>query len=233
MKELHNNCLNPDLSHYKTVKLFSIDEAGLLTCGIDPIYYEYNENNNINFVLMQKKPINWQHALMLIRSIVEGMCTHEIKSPSIKIIEENGFNIFFVPKEQAKISIDDIPNISTKHTLIHRDELYKWLWNNGYFAPSKEVINIVHEQDHQKQTSMLLPESTYTTPSLEALQGVINEFWVNYDPNGNQPPPKQDTVASWIKANYPDVQAQDMRTYIDKICRHPTARAGGNRKRNP
>ncbi len=106
----------------------------------------------------------------------------------------------------------------------------------------KEEIEQLKKQLQEKKTEIeklkaaqhkniaLLPEPKYTTPSLEALQGVINEFWIDYDPDKNQPTPKQDVVASWIMANYPDVQGKELCIYIDKICRHPTAKKGGNIK---
>ena len=68
------------------------------------------------------------------------------------------------------------------------------------------------------------------TPALKALCGVIKEHWINYDPNSDLPAPKQTTVTDWIKKNYPDIQADDMCRYIDKICRHPKAKRGGNVK---
>lgn len=239
MKELHQLKGNPDLSHWSTVKLFSIAEAALLTAGIEPFEYNSLADYEIRNKLLEEKPRNWQHALMLIRSMMEAICTHEIKSPSIIIDQcDNNYNSWQESIEQAKISIDDIKNISFNETKIHRDELKKWLKNNGYFEQSQQntitVQQVVHQQSEtvQHNNVILLPEPTYTTPALDALYGVIDAFWKNYDPNNNQPPPKQSTVASWIKANYPEIQANDICTYIDKICRHPKAKTGGNKKIN-
>ena len=136
------------------------------------------------------------------------------------------------------MSLEDVGSIIASETKIHRDELFKWLKKNGYFEQPKQNTIPVQQVSHQypepvqHNNVILLPEPTYTTPALDALYGVIEEFWKNYDPNNNQPPPKQSTVASWIKANYPDIQASDICTYIDKICRHPTAKKGGNTKLN-
>ena len=238
LRELHDLRGNPDFSHWNTVKLFSVAEASLLTAGLEPCEYNHLVDYELRQKLLSEKPTNWQHALMLIRSIIEAICTHEIKSPFIKIERIDYNNQWEEVIEQAKVSIDDTSSIIASETRIHRDELYKWLKKNGYFEqPQKNNMTVQHVTHHQTEpvrttNVILLPEMSYTTKPLEALHGVINEFWINYDPDKNQPPPKQDTVASWIRANYPDVQGKELCVYIDKICRHPTAKTGGNTKLN-
>lgn len=239
LQKLHKSRGNPDLSHWKTRKLLTVTEAALLTCGFEPLEFDHLAEYQLADELRTKKPINWAHALMLINSIAEAICTHEIKSPYI-ILEypyDNDWRI----EEQSKISFSDEPFLRTVLTKIHRDELFRWLKKNDYFEilpPKNILVEDNHLSSYQQFQSVnqdyvaLLPEPTYTTPSLEALQGVIKEFWINYDPEGNQPPPKQSVVESWIKANYPDIQANDICKYIDKICRHPTAKKGGNTKLN-
>lgn len=82
MRELQSRAGNPDLSHWKNNKLFSIAEAALLTCGIDPLDHNHNFENNLVADLQFKNVVNWRHAILLIRAFKEGICTHEIKSPS-------------------------------------------------------------------------------------------------------------------------------------------------------
>jgi hypothetical protein len=236
LQELHNNRGNPDLSHWKTRKLLSISESALLTCGFDPLEFDHLADYPLCDELRARKPVNWQHALMLIKSITEAVCTHEIKSPYVVL--ETPYNDDWRIEDQIKISFSDELYLRTTLTKIHRDELFKWLKNNSYFElPQQNTITIEAKQASYQQPEpvqhndiFLLPEPTYTTPPLEALHGVINEFWIDYDPDKNQPPPKQDVVASWIMANYPDVQGRELCIYIDKICRHPTAKKGGNTK---
>jgi len=238
LKELHNLRGSPDFTHWNTVKLFSIAEASLLTAGLEPCEYNHLADYELRQKLLNDKPINWQHALMLIRSLIEALCTQEIKSPLIRIERVDFNSCWNETIEQAKISLDDTGSIIANETKIHREELFKWLKKNGYFEQPQKNSTTTQQVTHQQlepaqhNNVILLPEPTYLTPALDALYGVIDEFWKNYDPNNNQPPPKQSTVASWIKANYPDIQASDICTYIDKICRHPTAKKGGNTKLN-
>lgn len=239
LQELYKFKGNPDLTHWKTVKIFSLAEASLLTVGIDPLEYSHLSDHPLKDELRLSRPINWQHALLLMRSIAEAICTHEVKSPFINLEKSDYSNTWDIVEEQAKIGIENASEIILTSTKIHRDELFKWLKKNGYFEQQLSVINV--ESTLEKVASfssdndevLLLPEPTYITPALDALNGVIQEFWVSYDTENNLPIPKQSVVASWIKANYPDIQANDICTYIDKICRHPNAKRGGNKKLNP
>lgn len=237
IKELHKKMGNPNLMHWRTIKLLSIREASLLIAGIDPNEYTYLNDDQLSEELASKKPTNWQYVLMMMRSLVEAICTHELKSPSVMLCHEwlnNGYPQY---EEQAKLGISEIDDVLYSATKIHRDELSKWLYKNGYLEPQRQNI-ITIEQNYSDQMPVVndvvlaLPEPTYTTPPLEALQGVINEFWINYDPNRNQLPPKQDVVTQWIAEKYPMITGKDLRLYIDKICRHPTAKGGGNKKIN-
>lgn len=238
MRELHEKAGNPDLKSWRLIKLVTLSEASLLVSGINPYHYsslaDYNFLNELN----NRKPTNWEHAHIMLRALLEAICTHEIKSPMIRILDEQYNNGYEFTDEQAKISIEDMERIVFTKTKIHRDELSKWLKKYGYIEPPQQNTIIVEAQPvtHKQHESVqhnnivLLPEPTYTTPALEAVNGVIQEFWADYNPDKNQSTPKQDVVASWIMANYPDVQGKELCIYIDKICRHPTAKRGGNTK---
>ncbi|MDC4985107.1 hypothetical protein OHW15_03850 [Acinetobacter baumannii] len=239
INELYQNAGNPDLTHWKDIKLLSIVEASLLTCAINPIDYELEYNNNIVFALKNNKPINWMYCLMLMRALVEAIATQELKSPLILLERENEFGPYSESIEQSRTGIDDISYMSYSKTRIHREELKEWLKKRDYFEQQLSVNDVESTLEkaksfysHNNEIS-LLPEPTYTTPALDALNGVVQEFWINYDTESNLPIPKQSVVEAWIKENYPDVQGAAMRTYIDKICRHPNAKAGGNKKITP
>lgn len=237
LQELHALQGNPDLSHWKVAKLLTVVECSLLTAGIDPVEYNHLSDDTLKNTLASYKPTNWKHALLLMRSIAEAICTQEIKSPFIHLEKADYQNTWDIVEEQAKVSLENVHEVILTSTKIHRDELYKWLLKNGYFDKpvlpkvlSEATIEII---TNNKDAILLLPEPTYTTPALEAVNGVIKKFWQDYDPENNRDIPKQSTVADWIKKNYPEIQANDICTYIDKICRHPNAKKGGNKKINP
>ncbi|RLL35265.1 hypothetical protein D9K80_08955 [Acinetobacter cumulans] len=238
LRELHHLRGNPDFSHWNTVKLFSIAEASLLTAGLEPCEYNHLHDYQLREKLISEKPINWQHSLMLIRSIIEAICTQEIKSPYIKIDRSDYNNQWDEVVEQARVSIEDVGSIIASETKIHRDELYKWLKKNGYLEPHLQNTIIVESQpvtykQHesvQQNNVGLLPEPTYTTPLLEIVDAVIDRFWSGYKPDENMVFEKQLEIERWIKETYPDIANPYIAKAIDRICRHPTAKLGGNKK---
>lgn len=238
LRELHDLRGNPDFSHWNTVKLFSIAEASLLTAGLEPCEFNHLHDYQLREKLISEKPINWQHSLMLIRSIIEAICTQEIKSPYIKIDRSDYNNQWDEVVEQARVSLEDVGSIIAMETKIHRDELYKWLKKNGYLEPHLQNTIIVESQpvtykQHesvQQNNVGLLPEPTYTTPLLEIVDAVIDRFWSGYKPDENMVFEKQLEIERWIKETYPDIANPYIAKAIDRICRHPTAKLGGNKK---
>lgn len=230
LQELHERVGNPDLSHWKTRKMLTIAESALLTAGFDPLLYEEFSDDQLLYELRRYQPQNWQHASMLIKSISEAVCTSEIKAP--RVILEYPYNQDWETKEQIEINIEDEPYLRTTLTKIHRDELFKWLKRNGYFDLPQVAIqqNSYQNEPSQNNNMMLLPEPTYTTPLLEIVNAVINKFWKGYKPDENMVAEKQTEIERWIKENYPETGNTYVARAIDRICRHPSTKTGGNKK---
>ena len=89
-------------------------------------------------------------------------------------------------------------------------------------------IKQLEQQLEQRQLTQPDINSTYTTPAIEVMNAVINEFWLNY--NSNEPAPKQSSVTTWITDHYKDI-SKALALNIDKVCRHPEAKAGGQFKK--
>ncbi|WP_205671795.1 coiled-coil domain-containing protein [Acinetobacter sp. WCHAc010052] len=89
-------------------------------------------------------------------------------------------------------------------------------------------------QKKNRSVFEISPEQIYTTPALEAVKAVVNHWWKDFDPDSNQPQsiPQQKHIKTWIAENHPEMDSDYIQTAIDKICRHPTAKNGGNRKFN-
>lgn len=236
MRELHENAGNPDLKSWRLIKLVTLTEASLLVSGINPYHYssfaDYNFLNELN----NRKPTNWEHAHIMLRALLEAICTHEIKSPMIRILDEQYNNGYEYTDEQAKIGIEDMERIVFTKTKIHRDELSKWLKKYGYLdTPQQTVINNKNAMPQQAEPInhievLSLPQPTYTTPLLEIVDAVIDRFWSGYKPDENMVFEKQLEIERWIKENYPDIANPYIAKAIDRICRHPTAKLGGNKK---
>lgn len=88
---------------------------------------------------------------------------------------------------------------------------------------------ITQLENQLEQAQSIQHGRTYTTPAIEAMEAVIKEFWQNYDPD--TPAPKQYIIKQWLLDNFDTVNSDALATAIDKICRHPTAKTGGQFKK--
>ena len=243
IRELYIKAGSPDLSHWKDIHLFSLAESALLTVGIDPLMYEDRTlKESLITILKTEKPVNWQYALMIVRALRQAICLDEINC-KIAFIEKGDFSgqVWEEKINQLELTLEHLDILNTHSTKISRMEYRRWLDMNGYLTPPQQQENLIIEQSQSERIPPInrpdnniiyLPEPTYTTDPLEAVNGVIREFWIDYDPEKNQPPPKQAIVIAWIEKHHPKITGNDLRLYIDKICRHHTAKRGGNKKTN-
>lgn len=91
-------------------------------------------------------------------------------------------------------------------------------------ATANDTIKKLKDKPAQVETV----KHSYTTPAIEIMAAVINEFWINYSPE--QQAPKQLVITSWITKNF-DISAA-LALNIDKVCRHSEARSGGQYKKS-
>jgi hypothetical protein len=231
IRELHGRNNNPDLRHWKSRKFYSIFDAAMLTCGIDPLFFDGDSQNEVLNRLKNKKPVNWEWALMIVKSIAEGICTGDIKSQEIHVDRSDYNNEWTEKKEQTDLNLSDSRDINYVMTMISRNEHFKFLQKEGFL----EGYQPEHLQQPQQETKnievLALPSPQYTTPAMECLQEVCREFWCAYDPMGKQPPPKQDVIRLWLKENGHKwgVTSDRMAAAIDLIARHPAARDRTNK----
>ncbi|WP_290001903.1 hypothetical protein [Faucicola atlantae] len=95
-------------------------------------------------------------------------------------------------------------------------------------AEQAKIAELEAQIAEQQKTIEQLTEqaavtANYTTPALEALAAVIDEFWVSYDPSQPKTAQKQVYIKAWILENHPDLNPS-IALWLDKIARHPTAK---------
>lgn len=86
-----------------------------------------------------------------------------------------------------------------------------------------EAQIIEQQKTIEQLTEQAAAPTNYTTPALEALAAVIDEFWVSYDPSKPKTAQKQVYIKAWILENHPDLNPS-IALWLDKIARHPTAK---------
>lgn len=227
IKELYSRNLDPDLRHWKSRKFYSIFDAAMLTCGIDPLCYEGVSQDKILEILRTQKPINWEWALMIVKSLAEGICTGDIKSQEIYIIRSDSNNNEWSEKlEQFGLNLSDSRNVSYVLTMISRKEHFNFLLKEGFLDEPQIDEPQLKQQIADMKDVAALSAPVYMTPAMECLREVCSEFWHDYDPNGNRLPPKQDVIRHWLREHGHKwgVTSDRMAAAIDLIARHPAAR---------
>lgn len=73
-----------------------------------------------------------------------------------------------------------------------------------------------------------MPAGGYSTPQMEALFAVVEQFWSTYDPDNPATAPKQADIVDWLLNNF-DLSRTQARA-IDQIARAPERRKGGQTK---
>ena len=122
------------------------------------------------------------------------------------------------------------------HALYQRDPKYSVFSNNDSVTITRNDLLFDLEQldsiapagDTQSQAEKpkALPViGEYTTPAMQAMNAVINEFWINYTPD--KIPPKQENVINWIMENYGF--SRNLSLAIEQVARPESAKTGGNK----
>ena len=124
------------------------------------------------------------------------------------------------------------------HTLLSRENLFidsQSLHEYLDFKPQKLLIAIddlttkLALQDKEISDLRRKSSSTYSTPALEVVKAVIQEFWEDWTPESNKNI-KQATIKNWIGINFPEFQSNAIQLAIDQVCRHPKTKEGGKIK---
>ena len=122
------------------------------------------------------------------------------------------------------------------HALYQRDPKYSVFSNNDSVTITRNDLLFDLEQldsiapagntQSQADKPKALPViGEYTTPAMQAMNAVINEFWIDYTPD--KIPPKQENVINWIMENYGF--SRNLSLAIEQVARPESAKTGGNK----
>lgn len=90
-------------------------------------------------------------------------------------------------------------------------------------AENDKLKRQLNERSTPANYALSVENSSYTTPFIDALNAVIQEFWINYQEHNI--PPKQDIVISWIMEHYNLSRAGAKA--IEQVARPTKAKTGG------
>ncbi|ELY4004197.1 hypothetical protein ACOZZ4_004255 [Cronobacter dublinensis] len=232
----------PDLSHWKTVQEFSLEQAALLLAGIDP--YEYiNGLTEVRAYGHERWKLAWGFADGMITAIRRGTLTPVI------CVGETAYWNDWEQRESKEFTLikptDRNSNISKDKTIITRDSLFSWVEservdivrthsskfkNNGGGAGASLVGNYIDAIPLPEETNkhvLLLPKLEHTSEGLELVKEAIKEFWSTYDEDDISTAPTKQEIIDYLKGRGASSNLADA---VDLILRPFSLRTAGRRK---
>lgn len=242
IKQLHNDAFNPDLSHWSIHSVYSLLNAALLSAAIDPLNYDFYEDDDVISSIRKSKPINWQWAVSILIGLKQSVCLGELTAKKI-VIKQSEYNgdISLSEMRQEDLTVDSIEYVCIFRTIITKQALITWYKEKGFIQNNRfhdirllEKPRIINNSNMLQPVSQsLLPAPRYKTPAIECMEEVIKQFWSTYDPeDNNMKPPTQIEILTWLEkqGHKYGVTSENMRKAIDSIARHPKAKVGGKTK---
>jgi hypothetical protein len=226
LRDLHALSGSQDLSHWGIHSVYSVFEAALLTAGVDPLRFEAMPEYERATAMYKEAGESWIWAASILKAMKQSICMGSLRVETCWTTPQH-INDYPSHINQDELTIDMVDEVCIHKTMIARWSLKKWYKEKGFLAnaeqPRATVTPIVEPK------VLLMPQ--YSTPAMECLNEVCREFWHDYDPNGNRPPPKQDVIRLWLKENGHKwgVTSDRMAAAIDLIARHPAARDRTNK----
>ncbi|WNN45445.1 hypothetical protein [Winslowiella toletana] len=200
----------PDLTHWRTVQEFSIEQAALLCSGIDP--YE----RNLIEVRTENHPrwkLAWGLSDGMLSAIRRGVLT-PVECIAIRHYEE-----WNSPDEYYQVKPTERGHeLSKGKTIITRDSLFAWVRaekvdiarkplpktlslpsrsQNGWRSHSAEVVIDVNPEE-EKQSVLMLSQYNHHSEGLEFVQDAIKELWSTYDEDNPQTAPTKNEVIDYL-----------------------------------
>ncbi|PYE38104.1 hypothetical protein DFP82_10951 [Psychrobacter fozii] len=192
-----------------TYAFFTLEDMTCLIIDENPAYI----NNDANYL---------RHHRMVCNAIDAGSLvpndTDRISAEQVKTWLANHNFIYKGFNDNLSNDRDKVGIAVVGHVFKTYDQLVEELVTANNTI--KDLKNKLAQVDATKYS--------YITPAMEIMDAVINEFWVNYDPE--QQAPKQLIITDWITQNFDISPALALN--IDKVCRHSDARRGGQYKRS-
>lgn len=192
-----------------TYAFFSAEDMTCLIIDENPAYIK----SNANYL---------RHHRMICKAIDAGALVlndaDEIPAKQVKTWLANHNFIYKGFNDNLSNDRDKMGIAAVGHVIKTYDQLVEELAN----------ANNTIEDLKNKPAQVEAVKYSYTTPAMDIMNAVINEFWVNYDPR--QQAPKQLIITNWITQNFDISPALALN--IDKVCRHSDARSGGQYKKS-
>lgn len=219
----------PDLSHWKAVMEFTIDQAALLLAGIDPL-----ETKSAEDAKGQSHP-RWKkaaaHSIAIITAIRQGLI-----SPVICYGWKHDWD-----HGQILVTIkhtDRGTDICSENTVITRASLLSWVESERvkYETPTRKPAVEPRSSEPESVTieaapdTLALPYRGHKSEGMEFVEEAINQFWATFDEDDPATAPTKEEVTKYLESRGATGR---MAQAVDMILRPFSMRTRGLKNKRP
>lgn len=206
-----NDDTPPDLTHWKTVMEFTVEQAALLVAGIDPFEYSLSSSRASHHP-------NWKRAHGVALGLVSAIRQGTLPTVVCQAQSGEGFEVVtYVIKHN-----DRSDEISMQDTIITRASLIGWI-------DAEKVPVVGRKQTPESiQTEPQQPASTphkdvpmlsfggHESDGLLYVGKAIEQLWATYDPDDPDTAPSKKEVVEYLKSQG---ATQNLAMAADRVCR--------------
>ena len=204
----------PDLTHWKHVKEFSLNEAALLLCGIDPLDYDMK-------AIHRKATSRWKLAIGMLRAIKSSIRQGSLAVQVAITYDYNGQSMECSPTSYENILDDDL-------TIITRASLLGWIEREkiDYVRPtSAKKINpsSLHPVKDEKPKQLL--KTYHRSRGIDLIEIVDQQFYSSYDPENKDTAPRKEEVVNYL--NQKHGASKNLASAVDVVMRPDEVKSKG------
>lgn len=204
----------PDLSHWKHVKEFSLNDAALLLAGIDPLDYDMK-------AISRKDNPRWKLALGMLRAIKSSIRQGSLAIQVAVARDWNG-NAFQCSPTSYENELDD------DATLVTRAALMGWIEREkiDFARPASTKVSKPTQYAPILEGGIrLLPSTHHNSKGIELIKVVNEQFYATYDPDDKNTAPKKEEVVKYLSEKHG--ASKNLATAVDVVMRPEDVKGKG------
>lgn len=208
----------PDLTHWKHVKEFSLNEAALLLAGIDPLDFDMRD-------IGRKATSRWKLAIGMLRAIKSSIRQGSLAVQVAITYDYNGQPTECSPTSYENILDDDL-------TIVTRAALLGWIEREkiDYVRSPAKRINPkdFHPVPNEKPRQLL--NTNHRSRGIDLIEIVDKQFYSSYDPENKNTAPRKDEVINYLNQRHG--ASKNLASAVDVVMRPDEVKSKGRPRKN-
>lgn len=208
----------PDLTHWKHVKEFSLNEAALLLAGIDPLDCDMNAVN-------RKVNSRWKLAVGMLRAIKSSIRQGSLAVQVAITLDYNGNAFECAPTSYEHVLDDDL-------TIVTRAALIGWVEREkiDYVRPPSKQIKPTEYHPAPESKPRQLLNTHHRSRGIDLIEIVDKQFYSSYDPENKDTAPKKEEVVNYLSQEHG--ASKNLASAVDVVMRPDEVKSKGRPRKN-